>query len=215
MTTLQRPPTDAHADRLLRFDAVQRTAHWMNALLFVALIVTAIPLYFGSLFGLVLPRHTVEQIHLYCGLTLPFPVVVSMLGEWGEQMRRDIRRVSYWTKDEVHWLRRLGSSPLRADKFNPGQKMNTIFVAASIVVMLGTGAILKWFQPFSISIREGATFVHDSLSFLLVAVIVGHIFMALTHRDELRSMFRGTVSAQWAARVAPRWFAEQSDDSST
>ncbi len=212
MATLDRTSSATAADHLLRFDRVQRTAHWLNALLFGALIVTAIPLYFGSLFGLVLPRHTVEQIHLYCGLVLPIPVVVSLLGQWGAQMRRDIRRVSFWTRDEVHWLRRLGRSPLRADKFNPGQKMNTIFVGASIVVMLGTGAILKWFQPFSISIREGATFVHDSLSFLLALVIVGHIIMALTHRDELRSMFLGTVSAQWAARVAPRWFAEQPHD---
>ncbi len=195
---------------LVRFDAVQRTVHWINAVLFFALIVTAIPLYFGSLFGLVLPRHAVEQIHLYCGLALPVPILISLVGSWGRQMRRDLRRVSYWTRDELNWLRRRGTRLVRADKFNPGQKVNTIVVGASIVVMLGTGAILKWFQPFSLSIREGATFVHDSLSFLLVIVILGHVVMALTHPDELRSMFRGVISAHWAQRFAPRWFAEES-----
>ena len=214
MATLHPAPAREDATRVVRFDAVQRAAHWLNALLFGALIVTAIPLFFGSLFGLIRPRHAVEQIHLYCGLALPLPLLVSVLGRRGARMRRDLRRFNYWTRDEVRWLRTFGSSPLRADKFNPGQKLNAIFVGGSIVVMLGTGCILKWFQPFSVSIREGATFVHDSLAFAVTAVILGHIYMAVTHRDSLSSMIRGTVSAQWAQKEAPAWFEELDHDPS-
>ena len=47
--------------RVLRFDRVQRTAHWANALLFFSLMFTAVPLYFGSFFGIVLPRHLIEN----------------------------------------------------------------------------------------------------------------------------------------------------------
>ncbi|HUY16044.1 MAG TPA: cytochrome b/b6 domain-containing protein [Acidimicrobiales bacterium] len=203
--------TTRRVARTMRFDRVQRAVHWANAGLFSALMFTAIPLYFGSFFGVVLPRHVIEQIHLWCGLTLPIPILISLIGPWGRQMRRDVRRVNAWTRDEIRWLRTRGASPLEADKFNPGQKLNTIFTGAVIVVMLVTGSMLQWFRFFSVSLRQGATFVHDLAAFAIFAVVIGHICVAITHRDSLRSIFRGWVSEQWAATHAPRWLREPRD----
>jgi formate dehydrogenase subunit gamma len=165
--------TASTTTRLLRFDRVQRAAHWCNALLFGVLIVTAIPLYFGSLFGVVLPRHVVEQIHLWTGIALPIPVLVSLLGPWGSRMRRDVRRINLWTRVELRWMKTLGETPLVADKFNPGQKLNAIFIGASIVVMLVTGSMLQWFRFFPVPWREGATFVHDVFAFTIFFVVIG------------------------------------------
>ena len=202
-------PTVTHrVARLMRFDHVQRSAHWANAMLFGALMFTAIPLYFGSFFGVVLPRHVMEQIHLWSGLALPLPIIISLLGPWGRQMRRDVRRVNAWTREEIRWLQTLGRSPLEADKFNPGQKLNAIFIGAAIVVMLVTGAMLQWFRFFSVSLRQGATFVHDAFAFAIFAAVLGHIILAITHRDSLRSIFKGWVNEQWAATHATRWLEE-------
>src|ERR1700739_4007573 len=130
MTTTHAP---REAVKILRFDVVQRSAHWANAVLFGALMFTAICLYFGSFFGIVLPRHVIEQIHLWCGLALPVPIIISMLGPWGRQMRRDIHRVSYWTRNEIRWLQSMGRTPLEADKFNPGQKLTALFIGVVII----------------------------------------------------------------------------------
>lgn len=203
--------TSRRVTRIMRFDRVQRTAHWANATLFGALMFTAIPLYFGSFFGVVLPRHLIEQIHLWCGLSLPIPLLISLLGPWGRLMRRDLRRVNRWTPQEIRWLRTGGRTSLDADKFNPGQKLNAIFIGAAILVMLVTGSMLQWFRFFSVSLRQGATFVHDAFAFAIFAVVIGHIFMAITHRDALRSIFTGWVSEQWAATHAPRWIKEYRD----
>jgi formate dehydrogenase subunit gamma len=125
-------------------------------------------------------------------------------------MRRDIRRISRWTEDEVRWLWRLGrNAPQITDKFNPAQKLNAIFVAGAIVVMLGTGLILKWFNVFPVNWREGATFVHEVLGLAIFIVVIGHIGFALTHRDALRSMVRGWVPEAWARKHAPRWLHEE------
>ena len=194
--------------RVLRFDRVQRAAHWVNALLFAVLIATAIPLYFGSFFGVVLARHPVEQLHLWVGIALPLPIIVSLVGPWGRQMRADVKRFNLWTREEIAWMRSGGRRPLVAEKFNPGQKLNAIFIAASILIMLVTGSMLKWFRFFSVSLREGATFVHDSLAAVIVVVIIGHLFMALTHRESLGSIFKGTVSEKWAGTYAPAWLSE-------
>ncbi|MGB8180412.1 MAG: cytochrome b/b6 domain-containing protein [Acidimicrobiales bacterium] len=205
------PATTRRVARVLRFDRVQRGAHWANAALFGSLMFTAIPLYFGSFFGVVLPRHLIEQIHLWSGLALPFPIIISLLGPWGRSMRRDVRRVNAWTRQEIRWLWTRGRSPLEEDKFNPGQKLNAIFVGAAILVMLVTGSMLQWFRFFSVPLRQGATFVHDVFALAIFAVVIGHIYMAITHRDSLRSMFQGWVSEQWAATHAPRWLKELRD----
>ena len=195
--------------RILRFDRVQRAAHWANAALFGVLMFTAIPLYFGSFFGLVMPRHLMEMIHLWSGLALPIPIIVSLLGPWGRQMRRDLRRINYWTRSEIRWMKTLGKTSLEADKFNPGQKLNSIFTGTVIIIMLGTGSMLQWFRFFPVPWRLGATFVHDLFAFAIFAVVVGHIFLTLAHRDSLRSMFTGWVSEKWAATNAASWLKEK------
>jgi cytochrome b subunit of formate dehydrogenase len=100
-------------------------------------------------------------------------------------------------------------APRVVDKFNPGQKLNAIFIGGSIVVMLATGAMLKWFRFFPVSWRTGATFVHDVLAFAIFAVVFGHILFAATHWGSMRSMIKGWVSDEWAARHAPGWRAEE------
>jgi cytochrome b561 len=68
---------------ILRFDAVQRTVHWLNALMFLTLMFTGLPLYFGSFFGVVFPRHAIQMVHLWTGLALPLPVAIALVGPWG------------------------------------------------------------------------------------------------------------------------------------
>jgi formate dehydrogenase subunit gamma len=93
-------------------------------------------------------------------------------------------------------------------KFNPGQKLNAIFIGAVIVVMLMTGSILAWPDPFRDSWREGATFVHDSTWLVVMIVIAGHIIFATRDLDSLRSIFKGWVPESWARRERPAWWAE-------
>jgi formate dehydrogenase subunit gamma len=196
--------------RILRFDRVQRAAHWTNALLFGILMVTALPLYFGSLADVVGRRALVADVHVWTGVALPAPLLISIVGPWGARMRRDLRRINAWTRDEVAWLRTMGrNAPRIVDKFNPGQKLNAIFIGGSILVMLATGSILKWFSLFPVSWRTGATFVHDLLAFAIFAAVFGHIGFALTHWDSMRSMVKGWVSEAWAARHAPAWLREE------
>ena len=124
-------------------------------------------------------------------------------------MRADVRRWNRWTRDELVWITRLGRTELDADKFNPGQKLNGVFVGGAIVVFLLSGVVMHWFGLFPLGWRTGATFVHEVLAFVFVVVVTGHVVMALTHPDTLRSMVRGWVTVPWAQRHAPRWAREE------
>jgi formate dehydrogenase subunit gamma len=213
--TLQAEVPAHPAIRIVRFDGVQRAAHWANALLFGILMVTALPLYFSALADTVGRRPLVEAIHVWTGVVLPLPVLISLLGPWGARMRRDVRRINKWTHDEVIWLRQLGGrgTPRVVDKFNPGQKLNAIFIGSSIVITLASGCILKWFRFFPVSWRSGATFVHDVMAFAIFAVVIGHILFALVHPQAMRSIIKGWVSEDWAQRHAPGWLREVTGES--
>lgn len=217
MTDDRRSPPDAAGSsrattglrHILRFDRVERTAHWATAGLFIVLMVTALPLYFVQVDRYIGRRVLVENIHTWAGVALPIPLLLSLAGPWGERLRRDVRRFNLWTDAEVRWLWSLGRRSIgQPDKFNPGQKLNALFTAGAIVVMLATGSILKWYRFFPLSWRTGATFVHDVLAMAVFIVVLGHILFALTHRDALRSIFRGWVTESWAQRHAPGWLAQ-------
>lgn len=195
---------------LLRFDRVERFAHWANATIFIVLMLTALPLYFVQVEAVVGRRELVAEIHTWAGIALPVPLLISLAGSWGSRVRGDVKQFSRWTQEEVKWLRSLGQDRiLRMGKFNPGQKLNAIFTGSSIFVMFGSGFVLHWFGFFPLAWRTGATFVHDLFAAAIVVVFFGHISFALTHRDALRSMFTGRISEKWAAIHSNQWLEDQ------
>lgn len=206
MTTLSEPaPT-----RIARFDRVERAVHWTTAALFLFLLLTGLVLSFGPLSSLVGRRDAVKQLHVWFGLALPVPLLVGLAGRWGAALRADVGRFNRWSVDDRRWLRafvrlRLRRTRVRFGKFHPGQKLNAAFVGGAIPVMLLSGSVMRWYSPFPLAWRTGATFVHDWLSTALLIVIFGHIVKALSDRDAMGGMLTGSVSADWAARHHPDW----------
>ena len=204
MDAMTRPPADpeAAAERalVLRFDVLERAVHWVTAALFLTLLATGSSLYIGQLAVLVGRRHLVRTIHVTAGLLLPVPLAVGIAGRWGRALRRDLGRLGRFAPGEWRWFRRAERPAVVLDKFNPGQKLNAAFVAGAMPVMLATGSIMKWFGPFPLAWRTGATFVHDWMFLALAVVVVGHVGKALADPDALRGMVRGTVPASWTRR---------------
>jgi formate dehydrogenase subunit gamma len=194
---------------VVRFDRTERRLHWTTAGLFLVLLATGMTLYVGSLSALVGRRTLVKDVHVVAGLLLPVPLLVAYAGPWRRALRSDVRRLARWSVDDWRWLRSAGRRGRdRLGKFNAGQKLNAIFVAGCIPVTLGTGVIMRWFDPFPLAWRTGATFVHDWLALALLAVIVGHIGMALADPVALAAMRRGTVPRSHVKDHHPRWSAE-------
>lgn len=195
--------------RLDRFDVNERVLHWLNAVLFAVLMATAAVLYVDPISALVGRRATIRQIHVVSGLALPVPLAVALLGPWRRPLRADVAVLARWDGTDRRWLRSFGRRRgARYAKFHPGQKLNAAFTLGFIAVLLGTGAIMRWFGPFPLAWRTGATFVHDWTAFTALVVIAGHIRMALSDRDALWSMVRGWVPEEWARRHRPDWFEQ-------
>lgn len=205
-------PVDTRVgDRILRFDRTERVLHWANAVLVIICMVTAAILYFGPLSAVVGRRTLVKDIHVLAGLALPVPFVAALAGRWRAGVRADAARLGRWIGDDTVWLRTRGrAADVRLGKFNGGQKLNTTFLAGVLPVLLLTGVIMRWFDPFPDSWRTGATFVHDLGAFGVWIAVTGHIVKSLAEPEMLRSMVSGWVPAGWAERHRPRWHEEVS-----
>jgi formate dehydrogenase subunit gamma len=195
-----------------RFDRTERIIHWVNATLFVTLMLTGAVLYVGDLSALVGRRNVIKHIHVYAGLALPVPVLIGLLLRSGTAFRADVKRLSRWIPDDKRWWSRRTRDRAQLGKFNPGQKLNASFVAAAIIVMLATGSIMFWFHYFSDDWRTGATFVHDWFAFFIWMSVLGHIGFALRDPASLNAMVRGPVPEQWAIQKRPRWYVEVHDE---
>jgi formate dehydrogenase subunit gamma len=205
-------PEAAGSAQLLRFDAIERAAHWLTALMFLTLLATGAILYVPALVSLIGQRRMVERVHVDVGLCLPLPLIVSLAGAWGKGLRADIRRLNRWTKGDRQWLRfvlhRTSPRGVPVGKFNAGQKLNAAITGGVILVMLMTGSVMHWEYYWPLSWRTGATFAHDVVAFGFLAVVIGHVGMALAHPGALRSIFTGRVTRAWAKKHSPLWLDE-------
>jgi formate dehydrogenase subunit gamma len=205
----------AELDRFDRFDRVERLAHWTTAALVGVLLFTGAALYAGPISTLVGQRYLVETIHLCAGLALPLPLLVGLAGRWGRRLRGDLHRLGRFDDQDRRWLRRSTRDQARLGKFNPGQKLNAAFLGSAIVVMLGTGILLKWYSLVNLDIRTGVTFVHDWVAIGIFVSVAGHIFLAMRDPIALGGMWRGTVTARWARTERPRWYEAETGEPAT
>ncbi len=184
--------------------------HWSTAAVMVICIVTAAFLYVGPLAILAGRRRQIELIHVYAGFGLPVPI---LLGWLSRAFRRDAGRLNRFSPRDWEWLRTRDrrSGKIAVGKFNAGQKLNAAFVTGSILVMLGSGVMLFWPDVLSLplSLRVGATFVHDWLALAILIVVLGHIWYAVREPEALQGMWTGRVPRTWAARHHAAWLAEQ------
>jgi formate dehydrogenase subunit gamma len=211
------PPRSSEAPQkgwIERFDGVERVVHWVNAAFMLILIATGAILYLDPLEKLIGQRNLIQDLHVYTGVALPIPLLVGLAGPWGRALRADLRRFNRWTAADRMWLRaarrpralrQAMQRQLDTGKFNAGQKLNAAFVAGAGLVLLETGAIMRWYHPWPLSWRTGATFVHDWLALAIGIVVIGHIVMALSMPDTLRAMVSGRIRRAWAERHAPAW----------
>lgn len=207
---MNQPDEMRASNRLLRFGGAERALHWANAALFLFLIVTGFSLYGWPGFRLIGRRGVLKDLHLWVGYALPIPVILTLITKAGAQFREDCKRFARWTPDDSRWWRPKTRAAAKVGKFNPGQKLNAIYVGACIIVFPITGTAMRWANVFPLWMRRGADFTHSWFAIALFVIVLGHIFMALARPEAMRAIIKGHVDPAWAAREHPRWHAEMS-----
>jgi formate dehydrogenase subunit gamma len=200
--TMRRPP-----DALPRFTPAETWVHRTTAVLVGVLAFTGASLYYQPLTLLVAHRPQVELTHIVAGLILPVPTLAGLV--WSPALRRDIAVLNRLTVTDRQWLRRRDRrrAGLAVGKFNGGQKIAAALTAGAGIVLFGTGLLL--IAPVRLDLpdgmREGATIVHDFFTFGLLALLAGHMWLALRHPEARVALRTGWVDRSYAEREHGGW----------
>lgn len=202
-------PTAPSARRIARFDATERTLHWVHALAFLVMLASGLVLYVPALTRLLPDRPLAKTIHLVTAVAWLAALALIALAGNRRTLARDRREIERFDDDDLRWLR---GRPAPQGRFNAGQKAHAIVQAALAVLFTVSGALL-WLGERDTDLRLPGTIVlHDGAMFVAVALVLGHLYLALVHRSTrpaLRGMVRGDVDAGWAARHHPKWAAAE------
>jgi formate dehydrogenase subunit gamma len=210
--TAEREQTVSAQSWVLRFTRTERLAHWVQAAAFLTLMGTGLILGLNTLATLVGNRALVREIHLWSAFLLVFgPSLISLAGN-RLAVSRTVRQIDEWTPGDLRWLLRPSVDPHTdtppQGRFNAGQKLNALFTAYSTVAFAGTGLILWQNRRFPFDVVSQAHTIHTTLTYLALAVFLGHLYLAALHpatRQSLHGMVFGTVRRTWADRHHPLW----------
>lgn len=191
-----------------RFTLTERLLHWIHAIAFFVLLGSGLVLYLPSLSAAVARRPLIKDIHFWTGVSWAGAILlVSLLGN-RRALVATMREIELFDRDDRRFL--TGDTHAPQGRFNAGQKINAILTAAFAVLFLVSGLLL-WYGEQDTRFRlAGTVFLHDTLMYLSVVIVAGHLYLSLIHpttRHALRGITLGTVRADWARVHHQKWEA--------
>ena len=191
--------------RIPRFDLTERTLHWVHASAFFGMLATGLILYLPALSTLVSRRNLVKNVHLWVAVVWAVALVLIFLLGDRKRLAADWREIETFDRDDRRWLR---GRRVQQGRFNAGQKINALLTAAFALLFALSGFFLWLGERDHRFIFEGTGTVHEVLTFLSVALLVGHLYLALIHpstRHALRGITTGEVDEAWARKHHAKW----------
>jgi formate dehydrogenase subunit gamma len=205
--------------RILRFNAVERLAHWLTATAFIVLAITGLNFVFGKrlLMPLIGPdafgtwSQWAKYAHDFFSWAFMLGVLVILV-VWIWDNLPD-RYDANWLKHGGGMFDKSNRTHPPAGRFNAGQKL--IFWA----VVLGGGALsvsgIFMLFPFAFTDVNGmqlAQTIHATVGVLMIAVMIAHIYIGtLGMEGAFDAMESGTVDLNWAKQHHSAWVEKKAD----
>jgi formate dehydrogenase subunit gamma len=201
--------------RIERFNRTERALHWVHAAAFLLMLATGLVLYLPDLSELVARRNLVKNVHIWTAVAWAVLVVaVVVLGD-RRRLADDWREIETIDRDDRRWLR---GRRAPQGRFNAGQKINAILTVAFALLFALSGFFLWLGERDHRFLFDGTGTVHLWLTWASVALLVGHLYLALIHpttRHALRGMTTGKVDESWALRHHPKWARDERDSTAS
>ncbi len=193
------------APTIRRFDRTERALHWVHATGFTAMLATGLILYLPALAELVARRNLVKNIHLVSAVAWALAIAaVLVLGD-RRRLAADWREIETIDGDDRRWLR---GRRAPQGRFNAGQKLNALLTAAFALLFVVSGFFLWLGERDHRFLFDGTGAVHETLTLLSVALVAGHLYLAVIHpstRHALRGITTGDVREDWAREHHAKW----------
>lgn len=193
--------------------------HWLNALAFIMLYLTALPLYseYFHFFYTILSPYTFQILHrTFAVLFIVTPILSLFLApksmkHWAKQIvdvgLNDIKFFIYFP------LEALGLHPKGMPKqgfYNAGEKLNSALQIFVWIVLVVSGLAL-WFGGASLA-KETMYWmvpIHSAAAGLAFVGFIGHFYLAMfANPDSMRGMKAGNIHIRYAKAHHEAWYEE-------
>ncbi len=205
-------PKETNEQMVQRFSPYQRIVHWFVVFLFLLLSLSGFILLYGEallepLFGVdgyaamasaASAAHELFGPLFLFGLLLLIPVYI---------------RDNLPDKADLNWLAAAGGyfrKRASAHRFNAGEKIWFWLVCLCGLTLSISGLMLVFTSiDFQQSTIELAHAVHGAVAVFMVAVALGHVYLAtIGSEGTLHGMLHGSVERRWAAKHHDLWLRE-------
>ena len=188
-----------------RFGRTERMLHWIHATAFFALFGSGLALWLPSLSVWVGRRSLVKDVHVWTAVAWAIAIALTVALGDRRRLRESWREIEAIDRDDRRWLR---GRRAPQGRFNAGQKLNAIVTIAFGLLFAASGVLLWLSARYSEFRWEGPIVVHDTLTVLSLAVVLGHLYLAVLHpatRHALRGITVGEVREEWARAHHSKW----------
>ena len=190
--------------------------HWINAICFFMLFLTALPLYadtFRFLYDMFGPA-TLQNAHRFFAVIFVLNPIVGLItardGIWrmfSEVFKFNGKDVTFLVKFPLELIGKHPEGMPKQGFYNGGERMNIALQLATWGMLVGSGALL-WFGEGIIdnSIRAWMIPIHSLCAGIGFAGSIGHIYLALiANPDSVHGMQDGTIKIDYANAHHGEW----------
>ena len=195
-----------------RYNANERSNHWMVAILFFLAGLSGLALFHPAMFWLTNlfgggPWTRVLHPFLGVAMFLFFMGLVIRFAHHNLVEKRDVQWLRQW-RDVV--TNREENLP-EVGRYNAGQKLLFWTLLLCMLVLLVTGFVM-WRAYFShlfgIDLIRLATLLHAFAAFVLICSILVHIYAGIWVKGSMGAMLYGWVSRGWARKHHAAWLKD-------
>ncbi|WP_427999569.1 formate dehydrogenase subunit gamma [Acidovorax sp.] len=202
--------------KIERFTPFERSAHWANAIAFVALAISGLVMAFGKFFLLPILGGTLfgwlayalKNLHNFAGPLFAVSLVIVFLTFVKDNFPR---------RGDLTWLLKgggmLSGTEVPSHRFNAGEKLifwgGVLFLGAIVVA---SGLVLDKLIPGLIYERgtmQIAHMVHAVATVVMMVMFMGHIYLGtIGMQGAYKAMKTGYVDETWAREHHQLWYED-------
>ncbi|WML42809.1 cytochrome b/b6 domain-containing protein [Neobacillus sp. PS3-40] len=207
--------------KVRRFSKGFVIAHAVNAISFLALYITALPMYansFNWLYSVLGGPANARMLHRVFACIFVTPTIIYLI--------MDPKGLFLWTKELITWKRRdlqfftefvkdlfgFKFKHIRQTFYNAGEKVNSILQILCALMIICSGFTMWFPQFFPRVVTQWGYFFHNVGFGVAFAVVVGHVYLSVIHvnsRAGYTGILSGMVPASWASEHHTDWYDEE------